>query len=127
MSSDQNKQGSTLKKHKTLREEAAPWYEELSGAFRGIAASMSGTIAAKTTAAKAAAAKAAAAKGAAVKAAAAKSAGAKVSAKTAVRAIGENRPLAFASEGAVAGESMIPRFVYYGAWALSGAAILADI
>ena len=48
-------------------------------------------------------------------------------AKTAVRAVGENRPLAFASEGAVAGESMIPRLVYYGAWTLSGAAIAADI
>jgi hypothetical protein len=47
--------------------------------------------------------------------------------KQAVRAVGENRPLAFASEGAVAGESMIPRAVYYGAWTLSGAAICADI
>ena len=48
-------------------------------------------------------------------------------AKVAIRAVGENRPLAFASEGAVAGESMLPRVLYYGAWTLSGAAIAADI
>lgn len=57
----------------------------------------------------------------------AKTVASKTVAKTAVRAVGENRPLAFASEGAVAGESMIPRLVYYGAWTLSGAAIAADI
>lgn len=48
-------------------------------------------------------------------------------AKQAVRAIGENRPLAFASEGAVAGQSMMPKLIYYGAWGLSGTAIVADI
>jgi hypothetical protein len=48
-------------------------------------------------------------------------------AKQTVRAIGENRPLAFASEGAVAGESLLPRLAYYGAWGLSGTAIAADI
>jgi len=48
-------------------------------------------------------------------------------AKQTVRAIGENRPLAFASEGAVAGESLLPKFLYYGAWGLSGTAIIADI
>lgn len=47
--------------------------------------------------------------------------------KSAIRSIGQNRPLAFASEGAVAGASIIPRVVYYGAWTLSGVAISADI
>mmetsp|Transcript_6151 Transcript_6151/g.17476 ORF Transcript_6151/g.17476 Transcript_6151/m.17476 type:complete len:232 (-) Transcript_6151:6058-6753(-) len=45
----------------------------------------------------------------------------------AVRSIGSNRPLAFASEGAVAGNALMPRWLYYGAWGLSGAAIGADI
>jgi len=58
---------------------------------------------------------------------AAKTAASQTAAKSAVRAVGENRSLAFASEGAVAGESMIPRLVYYGAWTLSGVAIAADI
>ena len=49
------------------------------------------------------------------------------SAKGAIRAIGEARPLAFASEGAVAGDAIIPRWAYYGAWGLSGLAICADI
>jgi hypothetical protein len=48
-------------------------------------------------------------------------------AKQTVRAIGENRALAFASEGAVAGESLLPRLLYYGAWGLSGVAIAADV
>ena len=48
-------------------------------------------------------------------------------AKQGVRAIGENRPLAFASEGAVAGESLLPRIAYYSAWGLSATAIAADI
>ena len=72
---------------------------------------------------KAAAAKAAAAKGAAAKGAAVKGAGV----KDAIQSVGEARPLAFASEGAVAGESMLPRVVYYGAWTISGLAITADI
>uniref|UniRef100_A0A7S4AHR1 Mitochondrial fission process protein 1 n=1 Tax=Pseudo-nitzschia australis TaxID=44445 RepID=A0A7S4AHR1_9STRA len=45
----------------------------------------------------------------------------------AVRSIGSNRPLAFASEGAVAGNVLMPRWMYYGAWGLSGVAIGADI
>jgi hypothetical protein len=49
-----------------------------------------------------------------------------VSAK-AVRSIGSNRPLAFASEGAVAGNALMPRWMYYGAWGMSGVAIGADI
>lgn len=47
--------------------------------------------------------------------------------KTAIRTVGQNRPLAFASEGAVAADSMLPRLIYYGAWGLSGVAIAADI
>ncbi|MDC3321414.1 mitochondrial fission process 1 family protein [bacterium] len=35
--------------------------------------------------------------------------------------------MAFASEGGVAAQSMIPKYVYYGAWALSGTAVVADI
>jgi len=50
-----------------------------------------------------------------------------IAAKKTIRAVGENRPLAFASEGAVAGESVLPRVLYYGAWGLSGAAIGGDI
>jgi len=49
------------------------------------------------------------------------------SAKEIIRAVGETRPLAFASEGAVAGEAIIPRWVFYGAWGLSGLAIGADV
>lgn len=45
----------------------------------------------------------------------------------AVRTIGGARPLAFASEGAVAGKSLLPRSLYYGCWGLSGVAIVADI
>lgn len=47
--------------------------------------------------------------------------------KSVIRTIGQNRPLAFASEGAVAGQAILPRIVYYGAWTLSGVAIAADI
>jgi hypothetical protein len=102
-------------RRKTLQErvDEVPWYEEMSGAMRGVAAAMRKTVMAKTIAAKTAAAKTVATKQASVKAA--------------VRAVGDNRPLAFASEGAVAGESILPRVVYYGAWTLSGAAICADI
>eukprot|EP00531_Pseudo-nitzschia_arenysensis_P011772 CAMPEP_0116142150 /NCGR_PEP_ID=MMETSP0329-20121206/14754_1 /TAXON_ID=697910 /ORGANISM="Pseudo-nitzschia arenysensis, Strain B593" /LENGTH=221 /DNA_ID=CAMNT_0003637365 /DNA_START=28 /DNA_END=693 /DNA_ORIENTATION=+ len=51
----------------------------------------------------------------------------KVASAKAVRTIGSNRPLAFASEGAVAGNALMPRWMYYGAWGLSGMAITADI
>lgn len=44
-----------------------------------------------------------------------------------IRSVGSNRPLAFASEGAVAGKSVMPSWAYYGAWGLSGLAITADI
>ena len=47
--------------------------------------------------------------------------------KAAVRTVGANRPLAFASEGAVAGKNVMPKYMYYGAWGLSGTAIAADI
>ncbi|KAL3784940.1 hypothetical protein ACHAW5_003620 [Stephanodiscus triporus] len=47
--------------------------------------------------------------------------------RKAARAAGEARPLAFASEGAVAGDAVIPRWAYYGAWGLSGLAIGADV
>ncbi|KAL7580787.1 hypothetical protein ACA910_001065 [Epithemia clementina (nom. ined.)] len=79
--------------------------EHLSGIFRGIAAATRnlGVVSRKVAAAKAPAAKAV------------------------VREIGQARPLAFASEGAVAGESILPRLVYYGAWTLSGIAIASDI
>jgi hypothetical protein len=50
-----------------------------------------------------------------------------VAVKSAIRTVGQNRPLAFASEGAVAGDALLPRVVYYGAWTLSGVAIAADI
>lgn len=40
---------------------------------------------------------------------------------------GTNRPLAFASEGAVAGKSLLPRYAYLGAWGLSGLAVGSDI
>eukprot|EP00536_Pseudo-nitzschia_multiseries_P002145 jgi/Psemu1/294712/fgenesh1_pm.28_\ len=51
----------------------------------------------------------------------------KAASTKAVRSIGSNRPLAFASEGAVAGNALMPRWLYYGAWGLSGVAIGADI
>lgn len=51
----------------------------------------------------------------------------KVASAKVVRQIGSNRPLAFASEGAVAGNALMPRWLYYGAWGLSGLAISADI
>ncbi len=84
------------------------WMKECSGAFRGIAAATRKlalasrkAVVAKTTVAQ--------------------------KAKTTARAMGDNRPLAFASEGAVAGEPILPKVVYYGAWTLSGLAISADI
>jgi len=61
------------------------------------------------------------------KAVGAKAIGAKAIGAKAVRAVGSNRPLAFASEGAVAGNALMPRWMYYGAWGLSGIAIGADI
>jgi len=51
----------------------------------------------------------------------------KAASAKAVRTIGSNRPLAFSSEGAVAGNALMPRWVYYGAWGVSGIAIGADI
>ena len=45
----------------------------------------------------------------------------------AVRTIGGFRPLAFMSEGAVAGKSILPASLYMGAWGISGVAIAADI
>ena len=47
--------------------------------------------------------------------------------KQVIRVVGETRPLAFASEGAVAGDAVLPRWAYYGAWGLSGVAVGADI
>ena len=43
------------------------------------------------------------------------------------RALGSNRPLAFVSEGAVAGQRMMPKWLYYSAWGVSGVAIAGDI
>lgn len=51
----------------------------------------------------------------------------KAASAKAVRTIGSSRPLAFASEGAVAGNAMMPRWMYYGAWGISGVAIAGDI
>ena len=51
----------------------------------------------------------------------------KAASAKAVQSIGSNRPLAFSSEGAVAGNALMPRWMYYGAWGLSGIAIGADI
>jgi hypothetical protein len=48
-------------------------------------------------------------------------------AKHAVRTIGGTRALAFASEGAVAGAKIMPSWMFYGAWSISGLAIAADI
>ena len=45
----------------------------------------------------------------------------------AVRAVGSARPLAFLSEGAVAGQALLPRSLYLGCWGVSGLAIAADI
>jgi len=44
-----------------------------------------------------------------------------------IRALGEARPLAFASEVAVAGQRVFPRPIYLGLWGLSVAAVGADI
>mmetsp|Transcript_29888 Transcript_29888/g.45293 ORF Transcript_29888/g.45293 Transcript_29888/m.45293 type:complete len:220 (+) Transcript_29888:78-737(+) len=51
----------------------------------------------------------------------------KLATKQAVRTVGQNRSLAFASEGAVAGQAIMPKWMYYGAWGLSGLAITGDI
>ena len=47
--------------------------------------------------------------------------------RTGLRVVGQQRTLALASEGAVAGEALIPRSLYYGLWGLSGLAIVGDI
>eukprot|EP00929_Paragymnodinium_shiwhaense_P066604 TRINITY_DN33413_c0_g1_i1.p1 TRINITY_DN33413_c0_g1~~TRINITY_DN33413_c0_g1_i1.p1 ORF type:complete len:216 (-),score=32.71 TRINITY_DN33413_c0_g1_i1:360-938(-) len=47
--------------------------------------------------------------------------------KAGVRAVGEARPLAFASEVGVAGRPLMSNVIYYGCWGLSGVAIAADI
>jgi len=93
-------------------EPAEEYLDDMGGVFRGVAvAARKAAITARKVAVTAR--KMAAAKAPAVKAA--------------IREVGQNRPLAFASEGAVAGESMIPRLIYYGAWTLSGIAVGADI
>ena len=43
------------------------------------------------------------------------------------RALGSNRPLAFVSEGAVAGQRMMPKWLYYSAWGVSGVAIVVSV
>ena len=48
-------------------------------------------------------------------------------AKMIIRAVGSQRALAFASEGAVAGKTIMPKWMFYSAWGISGAAICADI
>jgi len=53
--------------------------------------------------------------------------GAAAAMKHGLKVVGNTRALAFASEGAVAGEAIIPRSAYYGLWGLSGLAILGDI
>lgn len=102
----------TLVKRKSLLDTAneevlSHWgdREHLSGIFRGVAVAARKFVMVSH--------KVVAAKGPAIKAA--------------IRDIGQTRPLAFASEGAVAGESIMPRVVYYGAWTLSGVAIASDI
>ena len=47
--------------------------------------------------------------------------------KSAICTAGTYRPLAFASEGAVAGKNVLPTSLYYGAWGLSSLAIASDI
>ena len=79
--------------------------EEMSGTFRGISAATRKLLIASK--------KVIAAKGPAI--------------KSTIRDVGQTRPLAFASEGAVAGERILPRVMYYGAWTLSGIAIASDI
>ena len=79
--------------------------EEMSGTFRGISAATRKLLMASK--------KVIAAKGPAI--------------KSTIRDVGQTRPLAFASEGAVAGEPILPRVMYYGAWTLSGIAIASDI
>ena len=41
----------------------------------------------------------------------------------AIRTVGQARPLAFASEGAVAGKNIMPKYAYYSAWGLSGVSL----
>ena len=53
--------------------------------------------------------------------------GAAASFRGGLRIVGQQRTLAFASEGAVAGEALIPKSAYYGLWGLSGLAIIGDI
>ena len=53
--------------------------------------------------------------------------GAAASLRSGLRVVGQQRTLAFASEGAVAGEALIPRPLYFGLWGLSGLAIVGDI
>ena len=48
-------------------------------------------------------------------------------AKMIIRAVGSQRALAFASEGAVAGKTIMPKWMFYSAWGISGVAICADI
>eukprot|EP00511_Aplanochytrium_stocchinoi_P002934 CAMPEP_0204823294 /NCGR_PEP_ID=MMETSP1346-20131115/1351_1 /ASSEMBLY_ACC=CAM_ASM_000771 /TAXON_ID=215587 /ORGANISM="Aplanochytrium stocchinoi, Strain GSBS06" /LENGTH=207 /DNA_ID=CAMNT_0051949869 /DNA_START=314 /DNA_END=937 /DNA_ORIENTATION=+ len=47
--------------------------------------------------------------------------------KQTARTIGQQRSLAFASEGGVAAKSMLPKYIYYAAWGISGVAVCADI
>ena len=47
--------------------------------------------------------------------------------KSAIRTKGIYCPLAFASEGAVAGKNVLPTSLYDGAWGLCGLAIVSDI
>merc|ERR1719433_1029846 len=47
-------------------------------------------------------------------------------ARSGARSLQAARPLAFSSEVGVAANSMLPRPVYYGSWALSGLAVVAD-
>ena len=53
--------------------------------------------------------------------------GTAISSKSAIRAVGEARPLAFASEGAVAGDALLPRWAYRSLWGTSVLAICADV
>ncbi|KAL3807901.1 hypothetical protein ACHAXA_008405, partial [Cyclostephanos tholiformis] len=74
------------------------------GILRGIAASMRGSALSSTI-----------------------SSSSSTSIKSAIRAVGQARPLAFASEGAVAGETLLPRWLYGSMWGLSISAICADV
>ncbi|KAL3822453.1 hypothetical protein ACHAXA_006881 [Cyclostephanos tholiformis] len=78
--------------------------ENAGGILRGIAASMRGSALSSTI-----------------------SSSSSTSIKSAIRAVGQARPLAFASEGAVAGETLLPRWLYGSMWGLSISAICADV